>query len=86
MLFEKQAISDVIVITPKIFGDERGFFTEAYKKELFYKNGIATDFVQDNMSSSKYGVIRGLHYQLNPRAQGKLVIRVAGQERQGGNG
>ena len=73
MQFISTTIPDVILIEPKIHGDQRGFFMETYKKPLFYQNGIAIDFVQDNFSRSVKGTLRGLHYQLNPHAQGKLV-------------
>lgn len=78
MEFVKTAISGVILIKPCINGDDRGFFLESYKKSLFYANGIDVEFVQDNHSKSAYGVLRGLHYQLNPKAQGKLVRCVFG--------
>ena len=71
--FKRLEIPDVILITPKVFGDDRGFFMETFKRSEFEKYGINLDFVQDNHSKSKKGVIRGLHYQLNPKAQGKLV-------------
>lgn len=74
--FKQLEIPDVILIIPKVFGDQRGFFMETYKAPDFQKNGIQFDFIQDNHSKSKKGVIRGLHYQLPPKAQGKLV-RVA---------
>ncbi|MCE3268483.1 MAG: rfbC [Burkholderiales bacterium] len=73
MEFIKTALSGVILIKPVVHGDERGFFMESYKKSEFIKNGITTQFVQDNHSRSAYGVLRGLHYQLNPKAQAKLV-------------
>ena len=73
MLFIPLEIPDVIVIKPAIFGDDRGYFMESYRKNLFAENGIDVEFVQDNMSSSTRGVLRGLHYQLSPRGQGKLV-------------
>jgi len=72
-IFNKTKIEDVILIEPQIFGDSRGFFIETYKKSDFIKNGISNDFVQDNHSKSTKGVLRGLHYQLNPKAQAKLV-------------
>lgn len=78
MEFISTAIPEVILIKPKVFGDERGFFLESYKKSLFYANGITEEFIQDNHSKSSKGVLRGLHYQLNPKAQGKLVRCVAG--------
>ncbi len=73
MQFIKSAIPEVILIKPKVWGDERGFFLESYKKSLFVANGIPEEFIQDNHSESSFGVLRGLHYQLNPCAQGKLV-------------
>ncbi len=71
--FIKQEISDVILIKPKIFGDERGFFMETYKKSEFYANGINIEFCQDNHSKSTKGVLRGLHYQAEPHSQAKIV-------------
>jgi dTDP-4-dehydrorhamnose 3,5-epimerase len=79
MKFVKLGIPDVIVIEPDIFGDDRGFFFETYKKNEFAENGMTENFVQDNMSSSTKNVLRGLHYQLDPRAQGKLVRVVVGE-------
>ena len=77
--FKKLTIPDLILIEPKIFHDERGFFLEAYKSSEFSKNGINVDFVQDNTAKSDKGVLRGLHYQLPPMAQGKLVSVVRGK-------
>ncbi len=71
--FIKQKIEDVILIKPKVFGDNRGFFMESYKKSDFKNNGITDDFNQDNHSKSTAKVLRGLHYQANPYAQAKLV-------------
>lgn len=71
--FERQKIKDVILVTPKVFGDSRGFFMESYKKSDFYANGIDVEFNQDNHSKSTKGVLRGLHYQQEPYAQAKLV-------------
>jgi dTDP-4-dehydrorhamnose 3,5-epimerase len=65
----------VIVIEPKVFGDDRGFFVETYRESLFQQAGITEKFIQDNHSRSSKGVLRGLHYQLD-NSQGKLV-RVA---------
>lgn len=73
MEFIKTALAGVILIKPVVHGDERGFFIESYKKSKFIANGITTEFVQDNHSKSASGVLRGLHYQLNPKAQAKLV-------------
>ena len=79
MTFTPLEIPDVILIKPAIYGDNRGFFFESYKKDLFVQNGITVDFVQDNMSSSSRGVVRGLHYQKYPHSQGKLVRVVKGE-------
>ena len=76
--FKKLEIPDVVLVIPKVFGDERGFFMETFKKSDFEKFGIKGDWVQDNHSRSKKGVLRGLHYQLEPKAQGKLVRVVRG--------
>lgn len=78
-VFEKTEIEDVILVTPKVFGDERGFFAETYKKSEFEANGIADEFNQDNHSKSVKGVLRGLHYQLPPHTQAKLVRCVKGK-------
>lgn len=71
--FIKQEIEDVILVKPKIFGDNRGFFMESYKKSDFFENGIRVDFNQDNHSKSTAHVLRGLHYQAKPYGQAKLV-------------
>lgn len=71
--FERQKIKDVILVKPKVFGDNRGFFMESYKKSDFYSNGINVEFNQDNHSKSSKGVLRGLHYQAKPYEQAKLV-------------
>ncbi len=70
---KKLAIPEVFLIKSLAFSDPRGFFLEAYKSSDFIQLGITRVFVQDNLSCSKKGVLRGLHYQLNPSAQGKLV-------------
>lgn len=77
--FEKQNIKDVILIKPKVFGDNRGFFLESYKKSDFEANGISVEFNQDNHSKSSKHVLRGLHYQANPYSQAKLVRCVRGR-------
>ena len=70
----KTEIEDVLIIEPKVFGDHRGWFTETYSKEKFKELGIDIDFIQDNHSlSAQKGTLRGLHFQLNPKAQTKLV-------------
>jgi dTDP-4-dehydrorhamnose 3,5-epimerase len=77
VLIEQTALAPLLVLTPRVFGDERGFFTESYNKRAFAEAvGSDVEFVQDNHSRSTLGVLRGLHYQLPPNAQGKLV-RVA---------
>jgi dTDP-4-dehydrorhamnose 3,5-epimerase len=73
MNFTACELPGLIVCEPTVFGDSRGYFYEAYNQTLFQKNGIEYEFVQDNQSRSSQGVIRGLHYQLNPFAQVKLV-------------
>lgn len=79
MQFEKLAIPEVVLFTPKVFGDERGFFFESFNQNVFEQaTGTALAFVQDNHSKSVRGVLRGLHYQLPPHAQGKLVRVVQG--------
>ncbi len=80
MKFIKTAIADVILIEPKVFGDERGYFVEAFRADTFEaETSIKTAFVQDNESRSSYGVLRGLHYQLPPHAQSKLVRVIEGR-------
>jgi dTDP-4-dehydrorhamnose 3,5-epimerase len=76
---KKLSIPEIILIEPKVFGDIRGFFLETYKHSDFTKIGIHEHFVQDNYSRSSYGVLRGLHYQKNPDAQGKLVQCMRGR-------
>ena len=71
------AIEGVLIIEPKVFGDERGFFMESWNARTFAKAGLDLDFVQDNHSRSSRGVLRGLHYQM-PNPQGKLVRVTAG--------
>jgi dTDP-4-dehydrorhamnose 3,5-epimerase len=71
-------IPDLLIIQPKVFEDERGYFYESYNKASFEKHGIFADFVQDNQSLSQKGVLRGLHFQNPPFAQGKLVRAIKG--------
>ena len=77
--FKRLSIPDIILVEPQSFPDERGFFLESYKESEFTSNGIKTIFVQDNLSHSVKGVLRGLHYQKNPKAQAKLVIALRGE-------
>jgi dTDP-4-dehydrorhamnose 3,5-epimerase len=79
MPFTNCHIPGLVVIEPSVFEDSRGYFFEAYNQELFRKNGVDFQFVQDNQSRSGYGVIRGLHYQLPPHAQTKLVRVLEGR-------
>lgn len=79
MFFEPQSIPDVILITPRKFGDRRGYFMETFRQSLFAEKAGDWTFVQDNQSrSADVGTVRGLHFQLPPKAQGKLVRCVAG--------
>jgi len=77
--FTRLAIPEVILVTAPSFPDERGFFMEGFKESIFGANGITTKFVQDNFSHSIKGVLRGLHYQKNPKAQAKLVLVTNGE-------
>jgi len=78
MQFTNTKLSGVILIKPKIFEDERGFFLESYRKDSFSEAGIQVDFVQDNHSASTKGVLRGLHYQIR-QPQGKLIRVIVGE-------
>ncbi len=79
MKFIKQAIADVMVIEPNVHGDSRGYFVETFRQDLFEKAlGYTVNFVQDNESKSSKGVLRGLHFQLAPHAQSKLVRVIDG--------
>ncbi|AFS83509.1 dTDP-4-dehydrorhamnose 3,5-epimerase [Candidatus Nitrosopumilus sediminis] len=77
--FKRLNIPDVVLIEAKSFPDDRGFFLESFKESSFISNGIVTRFVQDNFSHSSQGVLRGLHYQKNPKAQSKLVTALRGE-------
>lgn len=77
--FKKLEIPEVILITPKVFPDDRGLFLESYKESEFKANGINLEFKQDNHSQSSKNVLRGLHYQLEPHEQGKLVRVITGK-------
>jgi len=74
MKFESAQLQPIKIIKPNPFKDERGEFVEIYREELFHEAGIQTEFVQDNISTSKKNTIRGLHYQLPPSSQAKLVM------------
>lgn len=77
--FERLAIPDVVLVEFVVFPDSRGFFAELYKRTPFLENGVPYDFVQVNLSRSRRGVVRGLHYQLRPMEQGKMVYVVSGR-------
>ncbi len=79
MNIEHTFIKDLVIITPAVFPDERGYFFESYNKNKLQELGIAIDFVQDNQSFSKKGTLRGLHYQNPPFAQTKLVRVLQGE-------
>lgn len=80
MQFQHLAIPEVVLFTPRVFGDDRGFFFESFNQMVFAEaTGLKVVFVQDNHSKSAQGVLRGLHYQLPPHAQGKLVRVVQGE-------
>lgn len=79
MIIEETFIKDLIIVEPKVFGDERGYFFESYSKTKFEELGIKIDFVQDNQSFSKKGTLRGLHYQNPPFAQTKLIRVLEGE-------
>ena len=78
MNFTPTSIPEVLLIEPRVFGDERGFFMETFQQEKFFAAGITCDFVQDNHSRSVKGTLRGLHYQLR-HTQGKVVRAVVGE-------
>jgi len=77
--FKRLEIPDVVLVRYKRFEDARGFFAELYKRTDFLAEGVPYDFVQVNLSFSRRGVVRGLHYQLRPMEQGKLVYVVSGR-------
>ena len=77
--FKSLEIPEVMLVEPRVFPDDRGFFMESYKKSDFIAGGIEKEFVQENHSRSIKGVLRGLHYQNPPFAQGKLVRAIMGE-------
>lgn len=79
MKIEETFIKNLVIIQPDIFSDERGYFFESYNEDKFNKEGLNYKFIQDNQSFSKRGVIRGLHLQINPFAQAKLVRVLEGE-------
>lgn len=78
MKIETTPLADVWLIQPDVFGDRRGYFQESWNRRTFAELGLNLDFVQDNLSLSKKGILRGLHFQ-NPQAQGKLVHALQGE-------
>lgn len=74
----KTEIEDLLIIEPRVFEDERGYFYESYNKNEFEKQDLFFNFIQDNQSKSKYGTIRGLHFQIGEFAQAKLVRAISG--------
>lgn len=79
MEIEKTNLQDLLIIKPKVFEDNRGYFFESYNEKKYIEQGLKYHFVQDNESLSSYGIIRGLHYQLAPYAQTKLVRVITGK-------
>ena len=79
MIFEETALEGVVLVRPKIFEDRRGHFLEAFRKEKFRENGLIHEYIQDNISTSGKGTVRGLHYQVEPHAQAKLVMALKGE-------
>lgn len=79
MQFIQTSIPDVVIIEPKVWADSRGYFFESYRDDLFQQHIGKIDWVQDNESYSSYGTLRGLHYQLAPHAQSKLVRVIQGK-------
>jgi len=74
----KTEIDGVVIFEPKVFGDARGYFFESWNKERYAADGIGCEFIQDNESKSRFGVLRGLHYQALPYTQAKLVRVISG--------
>ena len=79
MIFTKTELEGVYILEPRVFTDSRGYFFESYNEQEFKKNGLDYTFVQDNQSFSKYGTIRGLHFQKGEHAQAKLVRVISGE-------
>lgn len=79
MQVEKTEIPGLLILEPGVFSDERGFFVETYQRDRYREVGIGAEFFQDNLSCSRRGVVRGLHYQAPPFAQGKLVSVLRGR-------
>ncbi|MGE5498043.1 MAG: dTDP-4-dehydrorhamnose 3,5-epimerase [Syntrophothermus sp.] len=78
MIIENTKLEGVLLLKPRVFKDDRGYFFEAYSQKTLKENGLDLNFVQDNISRSSFGTVRGLHYQVGANAQGKLVQAVKG--------
>jgi len=79
MQIESTGFEGLLIIQPRVFGDDRGYFFESYNEDAFQKNGLHYNWVQDNQSRSRHGVIRGLHFQKPPHAQTKLIRVLKGE-------
>ena len=79
MPLTKTQFPGLLIFEPKVFGDHRGYFFESYNLQTFLEEGIEINFIQDNQASSSFGVIRGLHFQLQPYAQTKLIRVLSGK-------
>lgn len=79
MQIDQTSFKNLLIVTPSVFSDDRGYFFESYNSNKFQISGLNYNWVQDNQSHSKYGVIRGLHFQKNPHAQTKLVRVLQGE-------
>ena len=79
MPFTKTQFSGLLIFEPTVFEDSRGYFFESYNQKLFSENGIEINFVQDNQAQSSFGIVRGLHFQMNPFAQTKLIRVLSGK-------
>jgi len=79
MILTETGFEGLTIIEPRVFEDERGYFMESYNQDKFHSLGLTNNWVQDNQSKSSRGVVRGLHYQLNPDAQSKLIRVIEGE-------
>ena len=78
MILTETGLDDLIILEPRIFEDSRGYFMESYNQKTFADHGIHHHWIQDNQSKSSRGVVRGLHYQMNPESQSKLIRVIEG--------
>lgn len=79
MPFTETSFPGLLIFEPKVFGDDRGYFFESYNQKIFSLEGVEINFIQDNQASSSFGVIRGLHFQLMPHSQTKLIRVLSGK-------